>query len=90
MNLSASSLGLSDAASGLVGATPSHAPIQSAAATVVNLGLVIEDDKAAGEYVYKTVNRATGQVVSQWPSQQLLQLSVADNYSPGGIFRQIT
>ena len=90
MNLSASSLGLSDAASGVVGATLSPAPIQSAAPAVANLGLVIEDDKAAGEYVYKTVNRATGQVVSQWPSQQLLQLRVANNYSPGGIISQVT
>jgi flagellar protein FlaG len=55
-----------------------------------DLSLVIEDDKAAGAYVYKTVNRQTGAVVSQWPSEQLLQLRQALNYSPGQVIEQVT
>jgi flagellar protein FlaG len=50
-----------------------------------NLRLVIEDDKAAGSYVYKTINPVTGQVVSQIPREQLLQLREAPNYSPGSV-----
>jgi flagellar protein FlaG len=50
-----------------------------------NLRLVIEDDKAAGSYVYKTINPATGQVVSQIPREQLLQLREAPDYSPGSV-----
>jgi flagellar protein FlaG len=54
-----------------------------------DLDLVIEDDKAAGEYVYMTVNRLTGEVVNQWPSKQLLQLREASDYSPGEVIEQV-
>jgi flagellar protein FlaG len=50
-----------------------------------NLRLVIEDDKAAGSYVYKTINPVTGQVVSQIPREQLLQLREAPDYMPGSV-----
>jgi len=50
-----------------------------------NLRLVIEDDKAAGSYVYKTINPVTGQVVSQMPREQLLQLREALDYTPGSV-----
>jgi flagellar protein FlaG len=90
VTLSVPSIGLSDVgATGLVAAAPGPATLQSAAPENADLGLVIEDDKAAGEYVYKTVNRVTGQVVSQWPSQQVLQLRAADNYSPGTLVSQV-
>jgi flagellar protein FlaG len=78
---------------------PSAAPIQSAAATTTgpsqapptpldeqpNLRLVIEDDKAAGCYVYKTINPTTGEVVFQVPREQLLRMREADDYQPGSI-----
>ena len=39
-----------------------------------DLRLVIEDDKAAGSYVYVTINSVTGKVVSQFPREQLLKM----------------
>jgi len=38
-----------------------------AASDEAELRLVIEEDEASGAYVYKTVNRRTGEVVQQLP-----------------------
>ena len=59
----------------------SSTPIDSQA----DLRLVIEDDKAAGSYVYKTINPITGQVVSQVPREELLRMREADDYKPGSV-----
>jgi flagellar protein FlaG len=50
-----------------------------------DLRLVIEDDKAAGCYVYKTINPRTGEVVFQVPREQLLRMREADDYQPGSV-----
>jgi flagellar protein FlaG len=50
-----------------------------------DLRLVIEEDKAAGSYVYKTVDPITGKVVSQIPREQLLKMREAPSYRPGAI-----
>jgi flagellar protein FlaG len=50
-----------------------------------DLRLVIEDDKAAGSYVYKTVDTRTGKVVSQLPREELLRMREASDYTPGSI-----
>jgi flagellar protein FlaG len=70
-------------------APSSQAPTQSAGSGSPDLGLMIEDDKAAGEYVYKTIDRRTGDVVSQWPTEQVLRLREASNYSPGKLVQQV-
>ena len=53
-----------------------------------DLRLVIEDDKAAGSYVYVTINPITGQVVSQIPREQLLKMREDPNYKAGSIVDQ--
>jgi len=58
---------------------------QSEPATA-DLRLVIEDDKAAGSYVYMTINPVTGEVVSQVPREQLLKMRENPDYTPGSIF----
>ena len=50
-----------------------------------DLRLVIEDDKAAGSYVYKTINPVTGKVVSQIPREELLRMREAADYEPGSV-----
>ncbi len=50
-----------------------------------DLRLVIEEDKAAGSYVYKTVDPITGKVISQMPREQLLKMREASDYRPGAI-----
>jgi flagellar protein FlaG len=50
-----------------------------------DLRLVIEDDKAAGSYVYVTINSVTGEVVSQVPREQLLKMREDPGYQPGAV-----
>lgn len=53
----------------------------------VDLRLVIEEDKATGSYIYKTVNRVTGEVVQQLPREQLLKLREDTEYVAGTVIR---
>jgi flagellar protein FlaG len=52
-----------------------------------DLRLVIEEDQAAGTYVYKTVNRVTGEVVQQMPQEEVLRLREDSAYLAGGVIR---
>ena len=65
-----------------VGASQAPPPQSDAQA---DLRLVIEEDKAAGSYVYKTVDPITGKVISQMPREQLLKMREAVDYRPGRI-----
>lgn len=49
--------------------------------------LVIEMDKASGSYVYKTINRLTGEVLSQLPRAEVLKLRDEAQYSAGDVFK---
>jgi flagellar protein FlaG len=53
--------------------------------SAADLRLVIEDDKAAGSYVYVTINSVTGKVVSQIPREQLLKMREDPGYKPGSV-----
>jgi len=71
-------------------APTSAGPVTSQAPTKpigsdADLRLVIEDDKAAGSYVYLTINSVTGEVVSQVPREQLLKMREDPAYRPGSI-----
>ena len=50
-----------------------------------DLRLVIEEDKAAGSYVYKTVDPRTGKVIAQIPREELLRMRDTPGYRPGSI-----
>src|ERR1700690_2944992 len=50
-----------------------------------DLRLVIEEDKAAGSYIYKTVDPRTGKVISQIPREELLRIRDTSGYTPGSI-----
>ena len=62
---------------------PSLGPGQDAA----DLRLVIEDDKAAGSFVYKTIDRRTGKVVQQYPREEVLRLREASDYTAGAVIK---
>lgn len=64
-------------------AAPSEAPGQDSA----DMRLVIEEDKATNSYVYKTVNRLTGQVIQQLPREQVLQLREQLDYEAGNVVK---
>lgn len=52
-----------------------------------NLRLVIEDDKKAGCFVYKIVNRVTGEIVQQTPQEQIVKLRESDGYLAGDVIK---
>ena len=52
-----------------------------------DMRLVIEEDKASGSYVYKTVNRLTGKVIQQLPREEVLQMKEQVDYVAGQVVR---
>ncbi|HEX4197912.1 MAG TPA: hypothetical protein VHZ26_10755 [Caulobacteraceae bacterium] len=69
---------------------PQPAPAAAAQASgpaPADLRLVIEDDQAAGCFVYKTIDWRTGQVVQQLPREQLLKLRESDSYLAGDVIK---
>jgi flagellar protein FlaG len=52
----------------------------------VEMRLVIEMDQATGSYVYKTVNRLTGEVVRQLPRAEVLRLKEGQ-YTAGSVIK---
>jgi len=47
--------------------------------------LVIEQGSRAGSFVYKTLDRETGEIVSQLPSEEVLKLRQRDDYGAGAV-----
>ena len=39
--------------------------------------LQIDQDEESGVFIYKSINRSTGEVISQWPPEELLELRKA-------------
>jgi flagellar protein FlaG len=48
--------------------------------------LVIEEGPQAGTFIYKTMDRVTGEVVKQLPREQVVDLMRAADYSAGAVF----
>jgi flagellar protein FlaG len=49
--------------------------------------LVIEEDKAAGSLLYKTIDRRTGDVVAERPSDEVAELGRAPDYVAGAVIK---
>ncbi len=83
MNISGSSSLTADTPALAAGGAPVSVASQAATPSPASadLSLVIEDDKAAGELVYKTVNRVTGAVVNQYPNAQMVKLREDSGYA---------
>jgi flagellar protein FlaG len=47
--------------------------------------LVIELGPRAGSFVYKTLDRETGEIVRQLPSEEVLKLRQSDDYGVGAV-----
>ena len=47
--------------------------------------LVIEEDSQSGSFVYKTLDRVTGEAVKQLPREQVVELMQAAAYSAGSV-----
>ena len=59
----------------------------SPAGDPADLRLIIEEDKSSGTYIYKTVNRRTGEVVRQLPREEILKLRDEPEYIAGIVVR---
>ena len=78
----------SDPAPGQVSATPAKAsPPIPAGPDPVDMRLVIEEDQGSGSFVYKTVNRLTGEVVLSLPRAELLRLRAEAKYAAGSVIQ---
>ncbi|MDB5425229.1 MAG: flaG [Phenylobacterium sp.] len=53
----------------------------------VDLRLVIEEDQANGSYIYKQVNRLTGEVLMQFPREDVLKMHKRTDYTAGDVIR---
>jgi flagellar protein FlaG len=53
----------------------------------VDMRLVIEEDEATGSYVYKQVNRRTGEVLMQFPRDDVLKMRQQFDYEAGRVIR---
>src|SRR4051794_24082491 len=52
-----------------------------------DLRLVIERDAEGAYYIYKLVDRATGQVVAEHPRDEVANLAKAESYTAGSVVR---
>ncbi|TCS15011.1 flagellar protein FlaG [Caulobacter sp. BK020] len=55
-----------------------------------DLRLVIEQDSKTGTYIYKTVDRRTGDILQQFPREEVLRFKQAEHYDPGEVFDGLT
>lgn len=60
-----------------------EAPSPTVKGQNADLRLVIEEDEATGAFVYKTLDRRTGEVVQQLPRESVLRAMTSDDYNPG-------
>ena len=51
----------------------------------MDLRLVIEEDQASGSYVYKTVDRRTGEIIMQLPRAEVLRMRSEVLYQAGRV-----
>ncbi len=47
--------------------------------------LVIEQGSRPGSFVYKTLDRETGEVVRQFPSEELVEMTQRNDYGTGAV-----
>jgi len=66
---------------------PPSTAVPPAPSDPADLRLVIEDDQAAGCFVYKTVDWRTGEVVQQIPREQILKMREEPAYVAGDVIK---
>jgi len=73
------------------GVTPAPAPPAVASNTseaqsdAADLRLVIEEDPASGLFIYKTIDRRTGDVVLQLPREEVVRMHETEHYAAGAL-----
>lgn len=62
-----------------------RSPASQQADQAARYRLVIEEGPVAGSYVYKTLDRVTGEVVRQLPRDQVVDLMRVGSYASGSV-----
>lgn len=60
-------------------------PASHAANEAARYGLVIEEGPVAGSYIYKTLDRLTGEIVRQFPREKVVEMMQGANYASGAV-----
>lgn len=68
----------------------SEPPAASAEPQPGDLRLVIEQDEVSGTFIYKTVDRRTGETLQTLPREDVLRLKHAAVYDPGAVYDGLT
>jgi len=72
-----------------LGSLPAHkdpgSPPQGAIVEQPDVRLIIEEDERTGSFVYKTMDRRTGQVIQQFPREEILRLKQEQEYIAGAV-----
>ncbi len=63
------------------------APAANQGSSPVDTRLVIEMDQASGSFVYKTIDRRTGEVVRQLPRAEVLKMRDGGQYEAGAVIK---
>ena len=89
LRLDAASRREADLATSVASASPVQKPnataVEPAAGSDFEQRLVIEEDPQSGAFVYKTVDRITGEVISQLPREDVLRLKDDPAYRAGSV-----
>jgi len=69
----------------VIGIAPGSLASQIATGQIneADLRLVIEPDK--GSYIYKTINRVTGETLAQYPREDVVKMRDASDYTAGKV-----
>ena len=75
------------AAKGQASGAPLPAAAQSIADNLANARLVIEQDGETGAYVYKSLDRVTGEVLRQLPREDVVKMLSQAKYTAGDVIK---
>jgi flagellar protein FlaG len=70
-----------------VGKAVARSTPQATQDNLANARLVIEQDSETGAYVYKSLDRITGEVLRQLPREEVVKLLSDARYSAGDVFK---
>ncbi|HEV2082480.1 MAG TPA: hypothetical protein VGR32_08490 [Brevundimonas sp.] len=62
-----------------------RSPASQQADDAARYRLVIEEGPSAGSYIYKTLDRLTGEVVRQLPREKVVELMQGPHYASGSV-----
>lgn len=62
-----------------------HSKAAEEAERVARYRLVIEEGPQKGSFIYKTLDRVTGEVVRQLPREQVVEMMQTDQYASGAV-----